>query len=831
MSSRRAEGALAVLIAIGSLGCAAFAAGQTAEVLPVALGVGVGISDDGKVVVGQDSSFPWSEAFRWDEATSTARSLGSLSDDVSGSYAYGASADGSVVVGWTNFDPGFGWPERAFRWQKSATPGTETGTMQAIGALGDTGSTSFAYDVSDDGVTLVGKVDWARPSATVARAFSWSGGRFRDLGPQNEPLSESTAWGVSGDGKVVVGQCKIESTVPHAFRWTAETGMVDIGSLNTPLESSIANAISRNGEIIVGKSGNRAFIKRGNQPMELLPAFTPSGTAEAFDVSHNGRIVVGVINGAAGIWIDSQPRALEELLLGEFGVDADEYWWSLQDLKACSADGRYVVGTGRHRTLSGSVAFRAYLPFPNIVPTVDPIVAKTIECNGEHNLVTLETPVADGDGDRLKVEWFVNGVPVQTTANHAPGIATFQHDFPHGATDVVVQVTDYKSPILQQATTVTVQDTTDPVVVVAATQIVPTDRGLNYATKINIPKPQVNEACDGAPVLTSDAPEILPIGTYTVTWTVKDFSDNVGTATQQIVVRDLEAPELLATPVVTRGVDRGEIFATINLPQPQVFDNASAVGRVVIQSNARPRYPVGTTLVTWTATDEAGNVGRATTNVTVVNRRPTANAGKNVVINTTSEKGARVRVSAARSSDPDGHTLKYLWSGRGVRFNSKKSKTPMGTFKVGVTNVKLTVIDEAGARHVDTVRVTVRLKNGKRRPRGAEANEAFARASSAAAGSVGSGSASGASVAGYGYAAAADGFGLAAGEFIRWEEGQSEQDGQADYATLRYYQALYGEQATNELIRAYGESGDDGSLQAAIEAARGVQAARADLFE
>jgi hypothetical protein len=33
------------------------------------------------------------------------------------------------------------------------------------------------------------------------------------------------------------------------------------------------------------------------------------------------------------------------------------------------------------------------------------------------------------------------------------------------------------------------------------------------------------------------------------------------------------------------------------------------------------------------------------------------------------------------------------------------------------------------------------------------------------------------------------------------------------------------------LIRAFGETGDDGALQAALEAARGVQAARADLAE
>ncbi len=87
------------------------------------------------------------------------------------------------------------------------------------------------------------------------------------------------------------------------------------------------------------------------------------------------------------------------------------------------------------------------------------------------------------------------------------------------------------------------------------------------------------------------------------------------------------------------------------------------------------------------------------------------------------------------------------------------------------------------------------------------------------------------SVAGYRYAAAAERFGLAVGEHVRWNEGQSEAEGLANYVELRYYQALYGEEATANLIRAFAESGDDRMLHALSEAARGVQAARADLSE
>src|SRR5919108_1633637 len=43
--------------------------------------------------------------------------------------------------------------------------------------------------------------------------------------------SQSQAWGVSGDGKVVVGQLSRLGTDTRAFRWTASTGMQDLGTL------------------------------------------------------------------------------------------------------------------------------------------------------------------------------------------------------------------------------------------------------------------------------------------------------------------------------------------------------------------------------------------------------------------------------------------------------------------------------------------------------------------------------------------------------------------------------------------------------------------------
>lgn len=352
----------------------------------------------------------------------------------------------------------------------------------------------------------------------------------------------------------------------------------------------------------------------------------------------------------------------------------------------------------------GSITFTIEVP-ENEVPTVTTPSPVTVECTGGQNLVTLSVDVDDADDHPLTVTWKVDGV-VEEVDNVAtpPGTVDFEFDYQDGVSSVEVEVTDGYDTATA-STTVTVEDTTDPTIIVAADVVVPTDPGEAYATNVVLDEPQVFDLCDGDPTLTNDAPSVYPLGETIVTWTATDADGNVATGEQKVTVVDEEAPQIIAAPNFTVPVDKGEIFATPNLPRPDVVDNAP--GKITVVNDAPSKFPIGNTRVTWTATDLAGNEASDSLVVKVVNQRPVANAGADRDIVMYSKKGGAVKLNGRGSSDPDRQTITFSWSAPGVTFDDPSSPTPTGLFPVGNTNVVLTVTDEAGVSDHDTVRVHV----------------------------------------------------------------------------------------------------------------------------
>ncbi len=105
----------------------------------------------------------------------------------------------------------------------------------------------------------------------------------------------------------------------------------------------------------------------------------------------------------------------------------------------------------------------------------------------------------------------------------------------------------------------------------------------------------------------------FPLNTPTnVTWTARDIYGDTTTTTQVVTVTDTTKPVFtLVPPDITTTTCTGLV-----LQQPTGQDGCG--GTVTFTNDAPSKYPLGTTVVTWTAHDARGNMSTATQRVTVL---------------------------------------------------------------------------------------------------------------------------------------------------------------------------------------------------------------------
>ncbi len=159
-------------------------------------------------------------------------------------------------------------------------------------------------------------------------------------------------------------------------------------------------------------------------------------------------------------------------------------------------------------------------------------------------------------------------------------------------------------------------DNTAPVITAPLNVTVTPNLGCE-AIGVTLGSPVTSDNCSVASV-SNDAPAIFPIGTTTVTWTVTDASGNTSTATQIVTVVDQTAPTALAPANVTVSSNNYCEATGVDLGLPFATDNCT--NNLVITNNAPATYPLGTTTVTWTITDAAGNITTVDQTVTVVDQ-------------------------------------------------------------------------------------------------------------------------------------------------------------------------------------------------------------------
>jgi hypothetical protein len=178
-----------------------------------------------------------------------------------------------------------------------------------------------------------------------------------------------------------------------------------------------------------------------------------------------------------------------------------------------------------------------------------------------------------------------------------------------------------------------------------------------------------------------------PVGVTTVTWTVADSHGHTTTGTQNIAITDDEFPVIHNLPAnITTGTDANSCAATVTWTAPTSTDNCGVT--MVSNHHSGDVFPIGTTTVTYTATDIHGHVTTGSFAVTVAdNQLPTIACPQDIIVSAQPGKnGANVTYTVTAGDNCGMPVLTYTIASGSL-------------FGIGSTPVTATATD-ANGNHV-----------------------------------------------------------------------------------------------------------------------------------
>ncbi len=206
--------------------------------------------------------------------------------------------------------------------------------------------------------------------------------------------------------------------------------------------------------------------------------------------------------------------------------------------------------------------------------------------------------------------------------------------------------------------------------------------------------------------ITSNAPATFPVGTTIVVWTAHDAAGNQGTAIQNVSVVDT-TPPVVIVPANILDYEATAINSVIDIGSATATD---LVGVVSLINDAPAAFPLGTTIVTWTATDNAGNRTIAMQYVKVVDTTlpeiqmplPDAIYPSRMPVLLSASATDIFPIAEVRVSEVD--CYKYTLKGKKV--------SKLGACVIEIEGNTLTVIEAGGVSTIISWKVTAADNNG-----------------------------------------------------------------------------------------------------------------------
>ena len=152
----------------------------------------------------------------------------------------------------------------------------------------------------------------------------------------------------------------------------------------------------------------------------------------------------------------------------------------------------------------------------------------------------------------------------------------------------------------------------------------------------------------GIQLIISNGPTLFPLGSSTIIWTAIDNNGNSAFATQQVDIVDTTSPTISLIPDIT--VEAAVPYDNIVELQAPIADDIFDI--VSITNNAPEFFPIGETIVSWTATDTSGNSASVEQKITIFDTTfPILEIPEDIVIEATSLDQNEVNLGEAIATD------------------------------------------------------------------------------------------------------------------------------------------------------------------------------------
>jgi gliding motility-associated-like protein len=317
-----------------------------------------------------------------------------------------------------------------------------------------------------------------------------------------------------------------------------------------------------------------------------------------------------------------------------------------------------------------------------VVDNTHPVIAQcpsdiTVSANDDCQALVNWTPPTAADN-----------CTVVMTSTHTPGAL-----FNFGVTTVTYAAEDAAGNVTTCSFDVTVEDTTAPVISNCPSDITVAVES-NCETVVTWTAPTADDNCSVVLTSSHTSGSAFSAGTTTVTYSATDPSGNVTTCSFKVIIVDSDAPVLSNCPSDIELSVNAQCQAIALWTAPTATDGCTLT--LTSTHDSGDLFVLGTTAVTYTATDNSGNTSTCSFKV-IVNDTSVpvfSNCPTNIALN--GDVNCQANATWTTPSVVDDCT-----------FTMTSTHASGGSFPIGTTTVTYTAVDESGNSSTCSFTVTV----------------------------------------------------------------------------------------------------------------------------